>query len=63
MVPPFLAYYGAVLGGDNKTALLQDAHLQLKLYREALFDSNVSLWRHITGGSWQLEDHWATGNV
>ena len=63
MLPPFLAYYGAVLGGDNETALLKNAHLQCKLYREALFDEDVSLWRHIAGGSWQLNDHWATGNA
>ncbi|KZV68037.1 hypothetical protein PENSPDRAFT_610622 [Peniophora sp. CONT] len=63
MVPPFLAYYGAVLGGDNATSLLKNAHLQCKLYREALFDADVSLWRHIAGGSWQLNDHWATGNA
>jgi hypothetical protein len=63
MVPPFLAYYGAYVGGENGTAQLKNAHLQSKLYREALFDADVSLWRHIGGGSWQLNDHWATGNA
>lgn len=63
MMPPFLAYWGAYTGGQNGTEQLKNAHLQCKLYREALFDSNVSLWRHIAGDSGQLDDHWATGSV
>ena len=56
-----LAYWGAFTGGANGTEQLKNAHLQCKLYREALFDADVSLWRHIAGGSWQLNNHWATG--
>ncbi|VDB88651.1 unnamed protein product [Peniophora sp. CBMAI 1063] len=63
MMPPFLAYWGAMTGGANGTEQLKNAHLQCKLYREALFDADASLWRHIAGGSWQLNNHWATGNA
>jgi rhamnogalacturonyl hydrolase YesR len=62
MVPPFLAYYGVTTG--NKT-LLQDAHTQIKLYRDALRDSKShSLWKHVVQGtSGNDEGHWATGNA
>ncbi|KZV72199.1 hypothetical protein PENSPDRAFT_683897 [Peniophora sp. CONT] len=63
MMPPFLAYWGAITGGKNGTEQLKNAHLQCKLYREALFDADESLWHHIEGGSWQLHSLWATGNA
>lgn len=62
MVPPFIAYFGALQGGGGGPALLQIAYDQIRLYRNALFDSDVSLWRHIALGSSQDSGHWATGN-
>ncbi|KAJ3829051.1 Six-hairpin glycosidase [Lentinula raphanica] len=61
MAPPFIAYYGALQGGDNGTSLLQTAYEQISLYRDVLRDDN-GLWRHIALGSWQDATHWATGN-
>ena len=61
MAPPFIAYFGALQGGGGGLALLQTAYDQISLYRDALFDSNVSLWRHIALGSLQDSGHWATG--
>ncbi|KIR39082.1 hypothetical protein I307_01801 [Cryptococcus deuterogattii 99/473] len=59
MVPPFLAYYGAL---DNNQTLLQQAYQQCKLYRDALRQSN-GLWIHITGGNGTSDTNlWATGN-
>jgi hypothetical protein len=51
MVPPFIAYYGALQGKDGAD-LLQIAYTQSSLYRDALRDKN-GLWRHVTLGSWQ----------
>jgi len=61
MVPPFIAYYGALEGGFGAQALLQIAYDQCRLYRDALRDTS-GLWRHITLGDWQDNTHWATGN-
>lgn len=61
MAPPFIAYFGALQNGDGGQALLQIAYDQIRLYREALFDSDVSLWRHVVMGSWEDSGHWATG--
>ena len=47
MVPPFIAYYGALKGGHKGKSLLQTVCEQVKLYREVLFDRDVGLWRHI----------------
>jgi hypothetical protein len=58
MAPPFIAYFGAL---QSDSALVQVAYDQIRLYRDALFDSNVSLWRHIALGSSQDSGHWATG--
>src|SRR6266851_6833561 len=63
MAPPFIAYYGALLGGDEGATLLQTAYEQVKLYRDLLFDADVGLWRHVTQGSWSDNTHWATGNA
>ncbi|KAG5644561.1 hypothetical protein DXG03_008135 [Asterophora parasitica] len=62
MVPPFIAYYGALQGGNGGRALLQFAYNQVRLYRDALRDSS-GLWRHITLGKWQDDTHWGTGNA
>ncbi|KAI0028451.1 Six-hairpin glycosidase-like protein [Vararia minispora EC-137] len=62
MVPPFLAYYGAIEGSDNGTALLQEAYKQCSVYRSVLYDANPSLWEHIKLGSFSLTQHWGTGN-
>ena len=62
MAPPFIAYYGALEGGDNGATLLQTAYEQVKLYRDVLFDADVGLWRHVALGSWSDPTHWATGN-
>ena len=62
MAPPFIAYYGALLGGDGGATLLQTAYEQVKLYRDVLFDADVELWRHVALGSWSDPTHWGTGN-
>ncbi|KAJ2915034.1 hypothetical protein MD484_g5402, partial [Candolleomyces efflorescens] len=59
MVPPFIAYYGAL---QNDRKLLQEAYDQCRLYRAALRDS-PGLWRHIDLGSFTDDTHWATGNA
>ncbi|KAJ3998634.1 Six-hairpin glycosidase [Lentinula boryana] len=61
MAPPFIAYYGALQGGDNGTSLLQTAFEQISLYRDVLRDDD-GLWRHVALGSWEDSTHWATGN-
>lgn len=61
MAPPFIAYFGALQNDDGGQALLQIAYDQIRLYRDALFDADVSLWRHVTLGTWQDSGHWATG--
>ncbi|GBE85574.1 hypothetical protein SCP_0800910 [Sparassis crispa] len=60
MVPPFLAYYGATAGNAS---LLTEAYTQVKLYRQYLFNGNVSLWRHIVLGNQTDAGHWSTGNA
>lgn len=60
MVPPFIAYYGALEGGYAAQALLQVAYDQCRLYRDALRDPS-GLWRHIALGNWTDDTHWATG--
>ncbi|PFH52600.1 hypothetical protein AMATHDRAFT_189281 [Amanita thiersii Skay4041] len=62
MVPPFIAYYGALQQGTEGTELLQVAYDQCRLYRQALRDKS-GLWKHITLGNWQDNSHWATGNA
>ncbi|KZV67901.1 hypothetical protein PENSPDRAFT_635206 [Peniophora sp. CONT] len=62
MVPPYLAYYGAVVGGDNATEFLRSAHHQCSVYREVLYDADASLWEHILLGNFQFTNHWGTGN-
>ncbi|KAI1796305.1 Six-hairpin glycosidase-like protein [Ganoderma leucocontextum] len=62
MAPPFIAYYGAIAGGDYGASLLAEAYKQCKLYRQYLSDGS-GLWRHIVLGSdWQDHNHWGTGN-
>lgn len=63
MAPPFIAYFGVLQNDDGGQALLQIAYDQIRLYRDALFDVDASLWRHVTLGSWQDSGHWATGNA
>lgn len=60
MAPPFIAYFGALAGGDTETALLQVAYEQCSLYRDVLRDES-GLWRHVALGTWQDNTHWATG--
>ena len=62
MVPPFIAYYGALKGGHEGKSLLQTAYEQVKSYREVLFDRDVGLWRHIALGEGTDHTHWGTGN-
>jgi hypothetical protein len=61
MVPPFLAYYGAL---HDNTTLMDEAYTQISLYRDQLHDANANnLWKHIVlGGSGEDPGHWATGN-
>ncbi|KAI0052597.1 Six-hairpin glycosidase [Auriscalpium vulgare] len=63
MAPPFIAYYGALQGGSNGEQLLQAAYEQCSLYRDALFDADASLWRHIVLGVGEDATHWGTGNA
>ncbi|KDQ17395.1 hypothetical protein BOTBODRAFT_30201 [Botryobasidium botryosum FD-172 SS1] len=58
MVPPFLAYYGALSGNSS---LLEEAYHQSSLYRSAL-KSSSGLWQHIVMGSAPDSGYWATGN-
>lgn len=61
MVPPFLAYYGAL---QDNTTLMDEAFNQISHYRDRLRDSSAGgLWKHIVeGGSGEDAGHWATGN-
>ncbi|BEJ15350.1 hypothetical protein CspHIS471_0411170 [Cutaneotrichosporon sp. HIS471] len=61
MVPPFLAYFGAI---TNNQTLLQAAFDQISTYRQGLQDPETKLWRHMSVGS-EAEDPnlWATGNA
>lgn len=61
MAPPFIAYFGALQNDSGGLAILQIAYEQILLYRQALFDQDVSLWRHIAYGSTEDIGHWATG--
>lgn len=58
MVPPFLAYYGAI---TNNATLIQAAYDQIRLYRNYL-RSDSGLWRHIALGQGADPGYWATGN-
>lgn len=60
MVPPFIAYYGALQRGEDARLLMQVAYDQCRLYRDALLDES-GLWKHVVLGSWQDNTHWATG--
>ncbi|KAF4574672.1 hypothetical protein EYR36_006022 [Pleurotus pulmonarius] len=62
MVPPFIAYYGALQGSKAAEDLLQEAYDQCRLYRDGLRDEG-GLWRHIALGDWQDATHWGTGNA
>lgn len=61
MVPPFLAYYGAVTANQS---LLEEAYNQIKLYRGHLKDDS-GLWKHIATGDGSPNgadpSHWSTG--
>ncbi|KAF5335762.1 hypothetical protein D9611_009663 [Ephemerocybe angulata] len=60
MVPPFLAYYGALTNDQSK---LEEAYNQCKLYRNYLRDENTGLWRHVLlGQSGNDDGFWSTGN-
>ncbi|GAA5881481.1 hypothetical protein JCM1840_001104 [Sporobolomyces johnsonii] len=60
MVPPFLAYTGAL---NSNATLLQTAYDQCRLYRQYLLDpAGTGLWRHIVLGSAPDAGLWATGN-
>ncbi len=60
MAPPFIAYYGALAGGEYGASLFAEAYKQCKLYRQYLSDES-GLWKHIVLGSWQDNNHWGTG--
>ncbi|KAG8801496.1 hypothetical protein FRC17_006641, partial [Serendipita sp. 399] len=61
MVPPFLAYYGAL---HSNTTLMDEAFEQISLYRDKLHDKDAhDLWRHVVmGGTGEDPGHWSTGN-
>lgn len=61
MVPPFLAYFGAL---TNNQTLVQIAFDQVRLYRAGLQDEKTKLWRHMTPGPEAGDPNlWATGNA
>lgn len=61
MVPPVLAYYGALLEDpDEQWKYLNMAYQQIRAYRETLRDDN-GLWKHVVGGPWEDAGHWSTG--
>ncbi|RSH86461.1 uncharacterized protein EHS24_004717 [Apiotrichum porosum] len=60
MVPPFLAYYGAL---TNNQTLLDLAYTQISLYRDALRHSDTNLWQHTVYGGVVDSGMWATGNA
>ncbi len=60
MAPPFIAYFGALAGGDSEVQLIQTAYEQISLYRDVLRDDN-GLWQHVALGSYNDTTHWATG--
>ncbi|KAF8639334.1 hypothetical protein AX17_001582 [Amanita inopinata Kibby_2008] len=61
MVPPFLAYYGAI---TRNHSLLLEAYNQIKLYRNHLRDDKAKgLWKHVLYGSFEDPRHWSTGNA
>ncbi|KAF8609496.1 hypothetical protein BDV93DRAFT_485133 [Ceratobasidium sp. AG-I] len=60
MVPPFLAYYGAL---HNNPGVMAEAFNQVRTYRNNLkVDSTTGLWRHIQLGVNVDVGHWSTGN-
>jgi len=61
MVPPYLAYYGALMRNDSVT---QAAYDQCRLYRQYM-TNGTGLWRHILLGNEEMQDpgYWATGNA
>lgn len=61
MAPPFLAYYGVMMGNQS---LVQEAYNQVRLYRKYLRNSNASnIWKHIQLGVYGTDNgHWSTGN-
>ncbi|GAA5881319.1 hypothetical protein JCM16303_000127 [Sporobolomyces ruberrimus] len=59
MVPPMLAYYGAM---SQNVSLLEEAYTQLKLYRDYLASDSSKALRHVVLGDWQDNGMWATGN-
>lgn len=64
MAPPFIAYFGALdRDSQGNTTLLQAAYDQSRWYREALFDADASLWRHVVYGVGEDANHWGTGNA
>ncbi|KAJ1310987.1 hypothetical protein OPQ81_009496 [Rhizoctonia solani] len=60
MVPPFLAYYGAL---HNNASMMTEAFNQIQTYRNNLkVDKFTGLWRHIQLGEGVDVGHWSTGN-
>ena len=63
MAPPFIAYFGALAGGNTEATLLQLAYDQCRLYRQYLRDDS-GLWQHIIYGTGTSDPGvWATGNA
>lgn len=60
MVPPTLAYYGAVKGDS---AMIKSAVDQCRLYRNYLRDPDTKLWKHIVQGHWDDVGLWGTGEL
>jgi rhamnogalacturonyl hydrolase YesR len=61
MVPPFLAYYGAIV---QDVDTLREAWNQCRLYRDGLMEfsgENYGLWKHIQQGAREDPGHWTTG--
>merc|ERR1712093_27654 len=62
MVPPYMAYYGALTGNEG---WLQAAYDQCRMYRAYMTANGSGPWRHILLGSESSQDpgFWATGNA
>ena len=62
MVPPVLAYYGALQEDpDTQWKYLNMAYQQIKAYREVLRDPDPAangLWQHVAYGPWSDSGHW-----
>lgn len=59
MVPPVIAYWGALHPGTQiERDMLYEAYNQIKVYRDALRDPDTNTWHHVVWGEWQDQGKW-----